>query len=45
MVPTYVDTIIKDYQLFGYHPNTAKDPSYQPPDRVVKYLQSQMEAK
>jgi hypothetical protein len=45
MVPTYVDTIIKDYQLFGYHPSIEKDPSYQPPDRVQKYLQSHLEPK
>lgn len=45
MVPTYVDTIIKDYQLFGYLPNIEKDPSYQPPNRVQKYLQGQLESK
>lgn len=31
MVPTYVDTIIKDNQLFEYDPNTKPDPNYEPP--------------
>lgn len=33
MVPTYVDTIIKDNQLFEYDPNTKPDPNYEPPSR------------
>jgi hypothetical protein len=33
LVPTYVDTIIKDNRLFGYSPDTPKNPDYQPPIR------------
>lgn len=44
MVPSYVDSIIKDYRLFGYDPETAPNPEYQPPARVQKYLQLEKEA-
>ena len=40
MVPSYVDSIIKDYRLFGYDPLTEADPSYLPPERVIKFLAS-----
>jgi hypothetical protein len=44
MVPSYVDSIIKDYRLFGYDPETAPNADYQPPARVQKYLQLEKEA-
>jgi hypothetical protein len=31
MVPAYVDRIIKDNKLFGYHPETPTNPHYTPP--------------
>jgi hypothetical protein len=31
MVPAYVDRIIKDNKLFGYHPETPTNPQYTPP--------------
>ncbi|MFN0031656.1 MAG: TonB-dependent receptor [Flavobacteriales bacterium] len=34
MVPTYVDTIIKDNRLFGYDPSTPLNPHYTPPKRL-----------
>jgi hypothetical protein len=34
LVPTYVDTIIKDNQLFGYSENTPPNPNYQPPQQT-----------
>ncbi len=33
LVPTYVDTIIKDNQLFDYDPEKKPDPNYIPPTR------------
>lgn len=36
MVPTYVDTIIKDNRLFGYDPNTPPNPDYCTPRRLNK---------
>ena len=44
MVPSYVDSIIKDYRLFGYDPETAPNPNYQPSERVQKFLQLEKEA-
>jgi hypothetical protein len=32
LVPTYVDTIIKDNHLFGYSPDTLPNPLYTPPN-------------
>jgi len=40
MVPTYVDIMIKDYHLFGYNPNTQKDPNYVPPRHVQRFLEN-----
>ena len=34
LVPTYVDTIIKDNKLFGFDPTTPINPAYQPPKRL-----------
>lgn len=34
LVPTYVDTIIKDNRLFGYDPSTPLNPNYTPPKRL-----------
>jgi hypothetical protein len=34
LVPTYVDTIIKDNRLFGYDPATPVNPDYHPPQRL-----------
>jgi hypothetical protein len=36
MIPTYVDTIIKDNQLFGYDPNTPPNPAYCTPRGLNK---------
>jgi hypothetical protein len=36
MVPTYVDTIIKDNRLFDYDPETQQNPNYTPPKDRVK---------
>jgi hypothetical protein len=31
LVPTFVDTIIKENRLFGFSPDIPKNPNYQPP--------------
>jgi hypothetical protein len=36
MVPSYVDTIIKDNRLFEYDPSTSPDPNYIPPSSRQK---------
>jgi len=36
MIPTYVDTIIKDNRLFGYDPETPVNPDFIPPSRLNK---------
>jgi hypothetical protein len=36
MVPTYVDTIIKDNRLFDYDPETKQNPNYTPPKDRIK---------
>jgi hypothetical protein len=34
MVPTYVDTLIKENKLFGYDPEQTPNPDYTPPVRT-----------